>query len=321
MDIIVMHRPTEKVSLKIKQEHIDAMKKYADNVHWFETEEELLASGADAEVIFCWGGTGTPPETWCCQSKRLKWLNTFSAGVDPLVKSKIADLPITVTNAKGVQGRPMALTTMGYCIAHLRGFEQLRNQQKEHVFKKVVGQEAVGKTLGIVGVGAIGKHVAKFAKFLGFKVIGVDVFTDPVENVDEMYPTSDLDKALAIMDFVVILIPFTEKTRHLINADRFAAMKKGAYFINIARGGVVDTDALVSALQSGHLSGCAIDAIEPDALPPGHPLWDIPNVTLSSHCSATSPFTVDIAVEQFCDNIENFKSGKPMFNVVDLKSM
>ena len=320
MDIAVMFKASESVPLVLTQEHIEQMKKYADNVHWFGTEEELLASGVDAEVLVCWGGTGTPPETWCGRSKRLKWLNTFSAGVDPLAKSKIADMPITVTNAKGVHGRSMALTTLGYCIAHLRKFWDIRENQKKHVWKKPDLDEAAGKTLGIVGAGSIGECVAEYAKAVGFKVIGVKRSVVQLEHFDEMYSDKEMDKALGMMDFVVVLTPLTDKTHHLINADRFAAMKKGAFFINIARGGVVDHVALINALQSGHLSGAAIDAADPEPLPPDSPLWDMPDVFITPHCSADSPFLVDRAVEQFCRNIENFKANKPMFNVVDLKS-
>jgi phosphoglycerate dehydrogenase-like enzyme len=317
-----MYKVSEKVPLVITQQHIDTMKQYADNVHWFETEEELLASGVDAEVIFCWGGTGTPPEKFCAQSKRLKWLNTFSAGVDPLAKSKIADMPIIVTNAKGVHGSSMALTTLGYCIWHLRKFGELRDNQKNQIWKKplVKGTEAIGKTLGIVGAGSIGEHVAFYSKTIGFKVIGVKRSVAKLENFDEIYSDKELDKALSMMDFVVVLIPLTDKTYHLMNEGRFAAMKKGAFFINIARGGIVDQGALIKALESGHLSGAAIDATDPEPLPSDSPLWNFPNVLVTPHCSADSPFLVDRAVEQFCRNIENFKAGKPLFNVIDLKN-
>ncbi|MCL2578648.1 MAG: D-2-hydroxyacid dehydrogenase [Oscillospiraceae bacterium] len=321
MDVIVMHKTTEKMPLVITTDQVDQIKKHADNVHWFETEAEVLASGVDAEVIFCWGGTGIPPETFCCQSKRLKWLNTFSAGVDPLVKSKIADLPITVTTAKGVHGRSMALTTLGYCIWHLRKFAEMRENQRNHVFKKLQGQEAIGKTLGIVGAGSIGSYVAQLSKAVGFKVIGVKRTVTQLENFDEMYSDKELDKALALMDFVVVLTPMSKETAGMFDESRFACMKKGAFFVNIARGGVVDQDALVRALKSGHLSGAALDATDPEPLPDDHVLWDMPNVFVTPHNSATSPFLVDRAVDQFCENLDNFRAGRPLFNIVDLKSL
>ena len=321
MDVVVMFKTSDKVPMIITQEHIDTMKKHADNVHWFQTEEDLLASGVDAEAIFCWGGTPPVPEAFCSQSKRLKWLNTFSAGVDPLAKSKIADLPITITNAKGVHGPSMGLTTLGYCIWHLRSFGEVRENQKNRIWKKpAFKDEAAGKTLGIVGAGSIAGHVAKYAKAVGFKVIGVKRSVVQLENFDEMYSDKELDKALSMMDFVVTLTPLTDKTYHLMNEARFAAMKKGAFFINISRGGVVDEKALVGALESGHLSGAALDATDPEPLPPESLLWDMPNVFITPHYSADSPFLIDRAVEQFCKNIENFKSGKPLFNVIDLKN-
>jgi len=323
MDIVVMYKEGGVVPLVVTQAHVDTMKKHVDNVHWFANEDELLASGVDAEIIFCFAGVGTPPERWCLQSKRLKWLNTFSAGVDPLVRSKISDLPIIVTNGKGVHSRSMGLTALGYCVAHLRKFWDMKENQRNRVWKKppVMGDEAVGKTLGIVGAGSIGQATAEFAKGIGFKVIGVKRKVTPLEYFDEVISDKEMDRALGMMDFVIVLTPLTEQTRHLINADRFAAMKKGAYFINQARGGVVDTNALIDALHSGHLSGAALDTVEPEPLNEDSPLWDMPNVFITPHYSADSPLLVDRAVEQFCQNIESFKAGKPMFNLVDLKNM
>lgn len=323
MDIIVMYKPSDHVPLVITKQHIDTIKKHADNVHWFETEDELLASGVDAEVIFCWCGTsGSPPEAFCGTSKRLKWLNTFSAGFDPLSKSKIADMPLIITNAKGVHGRSMALTTLGYCVAHLRKFWEMRENQRNHTWKKpdVMGTEATGKTLGIIGAGSIGEHIAEYSKAIGFRVIGVKRNVVKLDNFDEIYSDKELNKALATMDFVVVLTPLTDKTYHLINSKCFAAMKKGAFFVNIARGGVVDSQALINALEIGHLSGAAIDAAEPEPLPENSRLWDFPNVFITPHCSADSPFLVDRAVEQFCENIENLKAGRPLFNVIDPKN-
>ena len=322
MDIVVMHNSNDKVPIVITQEHIDTIKKHADNVRWFQTEEEILASGVDAEAI-CWGGSGIPPEKFCAQSKRLKWFNTFSSGVDPLVKSKIAGLPIKVTNAKGAHAPSMGLVTLGYCIWHLRKFGEIRDNQKSHIWKKPIptGAEAAGQTLGIVGAGAVGEYVAEYAKAVGFKVIGVKRSVVQLKNFDEMYSDKELDKALSMMDFVVTLTPLTDRTHHLMNEARFAAMKKGAFFINIARGGIVDEKALVRALESGHLSGAALDATDPEPLPPESPLWGMSNVFITPHCSADSPFLTDRAVEQFCRNIESFKAGRPLFNTVDLRNL
>ena len=323
MDVIVMHANSEKMPLKIREEHLEKMRQHADHVYYFKNEEELLASGVDAEVLFAWGGTGKQPETFCNQSKRLKWFNTFSAGVNPLMECSIRNLPIVITNAAGIHGKPMGVTTMGYVICHLRKFPQMWENQKKHIREKPaqLPEEPEGKTLGIVGAGSIGSDVARYAKALGFRVIGVKRKVMPLENYDEVYSNQDMDKALGQMDFVVILTPLTKDTRGLFDAERFAACKQGAFVINIARGQVVNTGDLIDALRSGHLSGAALDAIDPADLPEDSPLWDLPNVFITPQYSATSPLYVDRAVEQFCQNLDNFRAGKPLFNVIDVNAL
>ena len=323
MDVIVMHANSEKMPLKIRACHLEQMRRHADHVYYFKNEEELLASGADAEVLFAWGGTGKQPETFCRQSRRLKWFNSFSAGVNPLMECGIKDLDIIITNAVGIHGKPMGVTTMGYVISYLRKFPLMLENQKKHIRQKpdALPEEPEGKTLGIVGAGAIGSEVAKYAKALGFRVIGVKRRAVPLEHYDRVYSNQDLDLALGQMDFVVILTPLTQETRGLFDAGRLAACKPGAYLINIARGPVVETAALIQALRSGHLGGCALDAIDEADLPADSPLWDMPNVFLTPQYSATSPLYVDRAVEQFLENLDNFRAGRPLFNVIDVASL
>ena len=323
MDVIVMHANSEKMPLKIRACHLEQMRRHADHVYYFKNEEELLASGADAEVLFAWGGTGKQPETFCRQSRRLKWFNSFSAGVNPLMECGIKDLDIIITNAAGIHGKPMGVTTMGYVISYLRKFPLMLENQKKHIRQKpdALPEEPEGKTLGIVGAGAIGSEVAKYAKTLGFRVIGVKRRAVPLEHYDRVYSNQHLDLALGQMDFVVILTPLTQETRGLVDAGRLAACKPGAYLINIARGPVVETAALIQALRSGHLGGCALDAIDEADLPADSPLWDMPNVFLTPQYSATSPLYVDRAVEQFLENLDNFRAGRPLFNVIDVASL
>lgn len=323
MDVIVMHANRPEMPLKVQERHLELMRQHADHVFFFHSEEELLASHTDGEVLFAWGGTGKQPETFCRQSKRLKWFHSFSAGVNPLMECSIKDLDIIITNAAGIHGKPMAVTTMGYIISYLRQFPLMWENQKRHLRQKppVLPDEPEGKTLGIVGAGAIGAEVAKYAKKLGFRVIGVKRKAMPLENYDQVFSNQDLDHALQQMDFVVILTPLTHETRGLFNAARFAACKPGAYIINIARGPVVDTAALIQALQSGHLGGCTLDAVDEAELPPNSPLWEMPNVFLTPQYSATSPKYMDRAVAQFIHNLDNFRAGRPLFNVIDVNAL
>ena len=321
MDVIVMHANSEKMPLKIRACHLEQMRRHADHVYYFKNEEELLASGADAEVLFAWGGTGKQPETFCRQSRRLKWFNSFSAGVNPLMECGIKDLDIIITNAAGIHGKPMGVTTMGYVISYLRKFPLMLENQKKHIRQKpdALPEEPEGKTLGIVGAGAIGSEVAKYAKTLGFRVIGVKRRAVPLEHYDRVYPNTELDTVLAASDFVVILTPLTDATRGMIGAAQLAKMKPTGVLINIARGPVVDTEALVEALQKGVIGGAALDAVDPEPLPADSPLWDMEQVILTPHCAADSTLYMDRAMEQFCENLKHFEQGEPLFNEIDLK--
>jgi len=320
MDVIIMHKTAGNVTILIEQRHVDLIKQHADNVYWFESVEELNASGVDAEVVFAQGSYDLEAlADWCCESKRLKWFNAFLAGVDGVVSSKIGTLPIIITNAKGAHGKQMSFHAMGLIAAHYRKFPLIYDNQKEHKWIRYVDlTDPEGKTLGVIGAGSIGTEMAKLAKASGFRTIGVRRSGVMLEGFDEMYTNADIDKALGMMDVVVLLMPLTAQTRHMINADRFKAMKKGAFLVNIARGGVMDHNALLDALNDGTLAGCALDANDPEPLPDDSPFWDMPNVIITPHCSGTSTNYMDRAAKQLCENLDNFRNGRPLFNVIDV---
>ena len=321
-DVLVLfgHRPD--IPMKVEPRHLDAIQAACSGkVYYYQSEEEALADGVDAEVLFIWGGSGKMPEQWCLNSKRLKWINSFSAGVNPIMDSPISQLPVHLTNAKGIHGKTMGVTTMGYIISFLRHFPTLMRQQKAHVWDKttVTYLEPTGLTLGIVGAGAIAGEVARLAKAMDMRVLGVKRSVKPLENYDEVYSNEQLDQVLAQSDFVVILTPLTEQTRHMIGAHQLSCMKPSAVLINIARGPVVDTDALVEALQKGTIGGAALDAVDPEPLPADSPLWDMENVIITPHCAADSTLYMDRAMAQFCENLAHFERGEPLFNEIDLQ--
>ena len=321
-DILILfgHRPD--VPVTIEQRHLDAIRAACSGeVYYYQTEEEALADGVDAEVLFTWGGSGKMPEAWCAASKKLKWLNSFSAGVNPIMDGPISKLPIRLTNAKGIHGKTMGVTTMGYIISFLRHFPTLLRQQQAHVWDKttVTYREPTGLTLGIIGAGAIASEVARLAKAMDMRVLGVKRSVTPLPNYDEVRPNTEMESVLAESDFVVILTPLTDATRGMIGARQLACMKPGAVLINIARGPVVDTDALVRALQSGHLGGAALDAVDPEPLPADSPLWDMENVIITPHCAADSTLYMDRAIAQFCENLSHYERGEPLFNEIDLQ--
>ena len=320
MDVIVLHKWSEGVPLTVTPEHLEIIRAHAEHVYMFETEEELLASGADGDVLFTWGGSGMQAERFCLGSKKLKWFSSFSAGMDPVMNSRIREKDIYITNAAGIHGKTMGVTAIGYIISHMRRFQAISANQREHRWSHDFGRfepsEPEGHTLGIVGAGAIGSQTAAYAKALNFRVIGVRRKSVTMENFDAMYTNEQLDEALGQMDYCVVVLPHTKETTGFFDYRHLHALKKGAFLVNIGRGKVVETDALIRVLREGHLSGCALDALDPEPLNADSPLWDMEDVFISPHCSAVSPLYMDRAVNQFADNLRRFKSGDKLINIV-----
>lgn len=322
-DVLVMYKKSDLIPMVVTEKHIEEIEKcVSGRVYWCGSEEEALQRGYDAEVLFIWGGSGKMPETYCKQSKKLKWINSFSAGVNPIMDGPISNLPVRLTNAKGIHGKTMALTTVGYMISFMRYSKELYRRQMNHVWDKKFEcqpQEAEGMIVGIVGAGAIGSEVARLSKALGMRVLGVKRHVTPLEYFDEVYSNEDLDKVLPQCDFVVIVTPLTDETRHMFNMDKFRKMKNSAVLINIARGPVVKEEDLIEALQSGEIGGAALDAVEEEPLSSNSPLWDMNNVIITPHCAADSKLYIDRAIDQFCENLKRYESGEPLMNEIDMK--
>ena len=322
IDVVIIHQKRADLPMELVSRHVDMIKsEVSGEVYVFGTENEALQAQADGEVLFTWCGSGELPVEFCRRSKKLRWIHSFSAGVNPVFDTPIAEMPILLTNGKGLHGKTMSVTATGYIISFLRGFPEYRRRQQAHVWNKhdVLLREPDGLVVGIIGAGAIGSEVARMAKALNMTVLGVKRKAEPLENFDAVYPNTEMDKVLSMSDFVVILTPLTDETYHLIDARRIAAMKPSAYLINIARGQVVDTNALTEALRNGVIAGAALDAVDPEPLNADNPLWDMNNVIITPHCSADSDVFMDHAVRQFCENLKRYQNGEPLFNRIDLQ--
>lgn len=321
-DVVVMYKDSDMIPMVVREDHIAKIQgSITGQVYWCANEAEALEKGYDGDVLFIWGGSGEMPVAYCTGSKKLKWINSFSAGVNPIMDSPIADLPVKLTNAKGIHGKTMGLTTLGYIISFLRHSPELFRRQQAHVWDKHMDtpfREAEGMTVAVIGAGAIGSEVARLCKCCGMKVIGVKRTVTPLENYDEVLPNAEMKSALERADFVVILTPLTDATRGMIGMEELKAMKKTGVLINIARGPVVQTDALIEALSQGIIGGAALDAVDPEPLPADSPLWDMPNVIISPHCAADSEKYIDRAVEQFCDNLKRFEEGRELINEINM---
>ena len=257
-------------------------------------------------------------------SSSLQWIHLWASGVThiPFVVP-LAQKGITVTSSTGANAEPVAQTGFTGLLMLARGFPQYIQGQHKHEWRPLRGvalpDDLRGQTVVIIGVGAIGKLFAGYARAFGLKVIGVRRSPlAPDDPVDEMYPPSKLLEVLPRADWLVLACPLTGETRNLIDANAFRHMRKGVRLINIARGHIVDEAALIEAVRSGHLGGAALDSHWQEPLPAESPLWELPNVIISPKNATASTGNEKRYADMFIANFGHWVRGEPMFNVQHL---
>ena len=199
-----------------------------------------------------------------------------------------------------------------------KNYAYLEREKAAHHWQRYSATELADKTLAVIGLGKIGREVARLAKAFDMHVIGTR--RDPsqtVPHVDALYGPDALHEVLAQAQYLVLATPHTPETDALINAEALAALPQGAILINIARGKVMVQNALVSALQRGHLGGAALDVTDPEPLPADSPLWEMPNVIISPHSASTADSENQKIVALFCENLRRYLSDEPLLNVLD----
>ncbi len=288
-----------------------------------EGDEELVAMLGEAEVLYDFPRGHA--RNLARLAPRLRWIQASMAGAGEVAKNAgLLETDVVVTTASGVYSGPLAEFVVMAMLQHAKDLEKLRRDKAEKAWRPTHTGTIEGATLCILGMGNIGRAVAQRVRPFGTRVVGVKRAVredDPASGyADELYETDRLREALAEADYVVVTLPGTPETRHLVDASAVEAMKPGAYFVNVGRGTVVDEAALVEALESGHLSGAALDVFEVEPLPQGSPLWGLDNVIVSPH--ATDNVTSLINKRQtdlFCENLRRYLEGEPLLNVLDKK--
>lgn len=282
--------------------------------------DELDAKIGDAQVLIGWGATARLIES----APNLKWIQTPTAGVDGVDRDAIKARGIALTNSSGVHTINIPEHILGYMLTFsrqfLKAYEQQQRQEwngdaiRPHTF------QLSGQTLFVAGLGHIGEALALRAKALGMRVIGMRrrLNIERESAVDELIGYSDLFSRIGEADHVVITLPLTDETTGMFSADVIAAMKRGSYIYNIGRGPIVDQDALIAALEQGHIAGAGLDVTTPEPLPAGHPLWTAPNVLITPHTSGWSPRNLERAVPIWIENLRRFTANEPLINAVDL---
>jgi phosphoglycerate dehydrogenase-like enzyme len=248
---------------------------------------------------------------------RLRWLQSCSSGVGHIIDLGLLDDSVLLTNAAGVHANALAESVMAGVLFHAKRLGQRGALQRRHVWQELECVELRGATLLVLGTGQIGGAVARLAGAFGLRVVGVRRHPQPTPGCDEVVGPAELRAALALADYVVIACPLTAETQGMLGHAEFAALKPGAYLLNVSRGKVVQEEALLAMLASGRLAGAYLDAHAQEPLPSTHPFWDLPNVLVIPHDSHSSPLIGDNIVALFCDNLRRYLAGEPLRNVVD----
>ena len=284
-----------------------------------EKREALPAMIADADVYM----GGLDRDTFLA-AQNLKWLQSPSSGVNNyLAIPELVASDMILTSARGTHGACLADSVFGMILAFTRKIKDfvLRQQKHEWAFQAYRSQmvELTGSTMGIIGLGAVGLATAQRAVAFGMRVVAVDMLPVPKpDTVEALWGLDRLHDLLSVSDYVVVTVPYTRETDGMIGAAEIAQMKPGALLVGISRGRIIDEDALLAALQSGHLSAAALDVFAQEPLPPDSELWDMPNVLITPHAAGGTQFERQYVLDIFYENLGRFLRGElPLRNQVD----
>ncbi len=281
-----------------------------------EGEEDLDSLLAEAEVIF---GRFTFPEDMLKKAANLKWVHSSSVGVDS-ISTDFIKTNIIVTNSRGVPAIPIAEQTLMLMLMLAKNAQRLVINKEKKLWERFDTLELRDKTVGLIGLGAIGSEIARLAKGVGMKVIATrrSVITgeEAIHGIDELYPLSQLRELLHKSDFVTIAAPLTPETQGMIGEEELKAMRKTAFIINIARGRIINESILIRALKESWIAGAGLDVFESEPLASNNELWMLPNVIISPHISSNSEKRPYRSVALFCDNLRRYINGEPMLNMI-----
>ena len=299
---------------------------------------EGLADGPldDVEVMLRGWLSADAFDRLLARAPRLVWVHSATSGVERALTPASRERGLVVTNARGVFSRPIAEYVLMMILSVSRKLPQLLELQRERTWQPLEGAELRDVTVGIVGLGSIGRAVGALATAFGCRVVAVrrrpaegDTARDGSSSadgddrafgeimLDRVGGPETLPQLLGESDFIVLAAPLTPETEEMINSESLAMVKPGAWLINVARGGLIDERALLRALRDGPLGGAVLDMFRDEPLPPMSSFYDLPNVIVTPHTAWSSGRVLDRSVELFCDNLRRFATGEPLLNVVD----
>ncbi len=326
------------LSARYRSRDLEQIRAAAPGAQLVTVSVEGLADGPldDVEVMLRGWLSSDAFDRLLARAPRLAWVHSATSGVERALTPASRERGLIVTNARGVFSRPIAEYVLMMILAVSRRLPQLLELQRERTWQPLEGAELRDVTVGIVGLGSIGRAVGALATGFGCRVVAVRRRPDgegrgagageaTAENeasfgevmLDRVGGPETLPELLAESDFIVLAAPLTPETEDMINAETLAMVKPGAWLINVARGRLIDERALLRALRDGPLGGAVLDTFRDEPLPPMSSFYDLPNVIVTPHTAWSSGRVLDRSVELFCDNLRRFSKGEPLLNVVD----
>ncbi len=253
---------------------------------------------------------------------RLRWIQSSAAGMDHCLVPPVIDSDVIVTSASGLLADQVAEHTMALVLGWMRSLPVFFDAQKKKEFVRRPTRDLTRATVGIVGFGGNGRRVAQVMAPFHTRILATDMFPeDKPDHIAELWSENRLDDLLAESDVVLLNLPLNASTHRLFDASRLAKMKKDALLVNMARGPIVDTDALVAALNTGTIAGAVVDVTDPEPLTESHPLWDCPNLIVTPHVGGQFRWRNDDVTDLLCENIRRFRAGEPLINLLTDKKL
>lgn len=272
---------------------------------------EIRANLPEAEVLFAWGF----PFELLSQAPKLRWLQILGAGLEKLRGLPMPD-GLKVTNIRGVFGPEMAEYVLAYILAWAKGLGRFNRVQSEHRWEPSAPTVLRGRTVGIAGLGSIGRVIAQYCVAIGMEVVGLKRTREAVPGIRRVYVTEEIDAFLGECDYLVLVMPGTVETEGLLTRERFRRVKPGCFLVSIGRGSVMGEEDLIEALRSGRISGAALDVFATEPLPESSRLWDMENVYITPHISGIN--RPEDLLPPLQENLRRYLKGEPLLNRVDL---
>ncbi len=302
----------------VEPHHLEWLQQTAPDANIINAGQEGIAQEIMNADIFL--GHAKVPVDWDSVVKqgRLQWIQSSAAGLDHCLVPSVIESNIPVSSASGLFANQVAEQTFALLFGVLRSIPTFFRQMQSKEFIRRPTFDLHGKTVGIIGMGGNGRRLAQVLAPFRVKILATDYYPENAPpEVNELLPHTKLHEVAARSDILILTLPLNESTHHCIDGSVLDAMKRGSFLINVARGQVVDEQALIERLQSGHITAAGVDVTEVEPLPLSSPLWSLPNVLITPHVGAQAACRVDDTTRMICANLKRYLANEPLFNLVD----